>query len=259
MPAPYEAIAEASSVLAGTAGWIVGSVVAADEYRCTSYGDVDVFVPTEGVLYSTVQKLLDRDYRPLPRYDRVWERWLKWGIKSWHTNSIKLVSPNGVETNAVFKVADGVRLNRMSSVIESFDFGLLAVGLELSTLEYRDMRGYLFPDRDPAGPLPLMPGKREAWRSGFISQYNGIREAGRYAKYHRYGYDLSAVRDDLVTGYLQAAAYHTGSPKEDKQVLAAIYLKIADLMRDDAIDEIDAAYRGLDFDDPLAKILEALE
>ena len=71
----------------------------------------------------------------------------------------------------------------------------------------QDMRAYLFPGHDINGPLPLMPQRRDAWRGGFISQYQGMRELGRYAKYARYGYDMSAVQNDLIEGYMNAATY----------------------------------------------------
>jgi len=104
-----------------------------------------------------------------------------------------------------------------------------------------------------------MPAKRDNWLGGFISQYNGLREAGRYAKYHGYGYDMSAVRDDLVHGYRMAWSYHSSSFDDDKKLLGDIYGRIAVLLEDDAIDELTESYKQLDFKDPLDQILEALE
>lgn len=104
-----------------------------------------------------------------------------------------------------------------------------------------------------------MPGKRNAWRSGFISQYNGLREAGRYAKYHTYGYDLSSVSADLVQGYRMVSAYHRTSFDDDKQLLADIYDALASKIEADEIDELAESYKTLDFKDSLELILEALE
>jgi hypothetical protein len=105
----------------------------------------------------------------------------------------------------------------------------------------------------------MMPNKRDNWRRGFVSQYNGLREAGRYAKYHGYGYDLTAVRDDLVTGYEQASIYFLDHYDEDKRLLGEIYLKLADRIRQDEIDELVESYKLLDFTDSLDKIMEGLE
>jgi hypothetical protein len=121
------------------------------------------------------------------------------------------------------------------------------------------MRAFLFPGLDPDGPLPLMPNKRSNWRNGFISQYNGLREVGRYAKYHGYGYDLSAVKDDLVTGYWAGSSYMSTRFEPEKQQLGKIYETIAIKIEDDAIDELVEAYKTLDYNDSLDAIMEALE
>jgi hypothetical protein len=193
------------------------------------------------------------------RFSRVWERWLRYGMRGWHTNSMRLESLDGVETNVVYKITDSHPTTSLAQVLESFDFGLLGMGYDVETGTYRDLRPYLFPGYDINGPLPLMPNKRENWRSGFISQYNGLREAGRYAKYHGYGYDLSAVKDDLITGYHMVSAYHRTSFDKDKHLLADIYDKLAELISLDDIDELAERYKTLDFKDSLELILESLE
>lgn len=243
---------------------MAGSCVAAQVYdRPTGFSDVDIFVPTQQVLISTVQILLDNGYTLPDRYDRVWHRWLRYGLRGWHTNSMKLHSRTDVETNIVFKIVDGHATTTLAQVLESFDFGLLATGYDLESNTFRDLRPYLFPNSDPNGPLPLMPNKRDAWRNGFISQYNGLREASRYAKYHGYGYDLSEVKEDLVLGYRMVSLHFSSadyaSTDKDKQLLAEIYTTLADRIEDDDIDSLVQAYQVLDFKDPLEEILEALE
>ena len=240
--------------------FIAGSCVAAQAHGLPDgYSDLDVFVPTEQVLVSTIQTLLNNGYVMDDRFSRVWERWLRYGFKGWHTNSMKMENLNGLEVNVVYKITDGHPTTSLAQVLESFDFGLLGMGYDMETGTYRDMRPYLFPGYDIEGPLPLMPGKRAAWRSGFISQYNGLREAGRYAKYHQYGYDLSSVSADLVTGYHMVAAYHRQSFDDDKQLLAQIYETLALTIEAGDIDELAESYRNLDFKDSLELILEALE
>lgn len=255
---PDQAIAEATKLLRGTPVFIAGSCVAAEAHGFDAFSDLDIFVPTEQMLISTVQHLLCEGYTIEDRFDRVWHRWLKYGLKGWRTNSMRLYSKQNVETNVVFKIADDHATTTLSQVLESFDFGLLAVGYDLEQGMRRDLRPYLFPGMDITGPLPLMPGRRDAWRNGFISQYQGLREAARYAKYHDYGYDMSAVKDDLVTGYQMVASYHLSKEDEDKQLLGQIYTTLGDRIEHDEIDELLTSYKTLDFRDSLDEIMEAL-
>jgi hypothetical protein len=254
-----DAINEATVLLRGTPVFMAGSCVAAQTYDNDGWSDLDLFVPTQQVLISTIQTLLNHGYTIDDRFDRVWHRWLRYGLKGWHTNSMRLHSLNDVETNVVFKMVDGHPTTSLAQVLESFDFGLLGVGYDMESGQFRDMRPFLFPDHDVDGALPLMPGKRDNWMGGFISQYNGLREAGRYAKYHAYGYDMSLVSSDLVHGYRMAALYHSNSFDEDKQLLGEIYSVIADKIEVGAVDELAESYKSLDFKDSLDAIMEALE
>jgi hypothetical protein len=253
-------IADVRSLLAGEPVYLAGSLVAEETYgKTNAHSDVDLFCPTDQVLIAVGQKLLCNGYKLDDRYDRVWQRWLRYGFKKWHTNSLRLMSPTGVETNLVYKLTDGHPTTSLGQVIESFDFGLLATGYDLEHDRFMDMRGYLFPGMDPDGALPMMPNKRSNWRNGFISQYNGLREAGRYAKYHGYGYDLTLVKDDLVTGYLSAASYMTGHFDTEKQQLGRIYEAIGFKIEDDEITELAEASKLIDYKDSLDVIMEALE
>lgn len=252
-------IADVSALLKGEPVFLAGSLVAEETYGMSNaHSDVDLFCPTGNVLVAIGQKLLCNGYELDDRFARVWVRWLTYGFKTWHTNSLRLMSPQGVETNLVYKLTDGHPTTSLAQVLESFDFGLLGTGYDLSDGKFRDMRPYLFPGED-VNCLPLMPAKRLNWRNGFISQYNGLREVGRYAKYHAYGYDMSAVKDDLAVGYWAASSYHTGHFDPEKQQLGKIYEAIAIKIEDDAIDEITEAAKQIDYNDPLDKIMEALE
>lgn len=253
-------IDDVRSKLAGDPVYLAGSLVAEEAYGLTdAHSDVDLFCPTGNVLIATGQKLLGMGYTFDDRFDRVWHRWLRYGFKSWHTNSLRLMSPDDVETNLVYKLTDGHPTTSLSQVLESFDFGLLGVGYDLESDKRMDLRSYLFPGYDHLGPLPMMPSKRDNWRNGFISQYNGLREAGRYAKYHAYGYDLSLVKDDLTTGYWSAADYMTNHFDADKQMLGRIYQAIALKIDNDQIDELAEASAEIDYTDALDAIMEALE
>jgi hypothetical protein len=156
-------------------------------------------------------------------------------------------------------LVDGHPTTSLSQVLESFDFGLLGSGYDLESNRYLDLRGYLFPGLDPQGPLPMMPSKRDNWRQGFLSQYNGLREAGRYAKYHRYGSDLTLVKDDLMTGYDNAWLFFSNHFDKDKQKLGVIYGYIRDHIDADNIDELALADKEIDYNDSLDAIMEALE
>jgi len=242
--------------------FIAGSCAAAAAHGHSSFHDVDVFVPSQGALFTAIQQLLDQGYYLDEKFDRVWHRWVRYGFKNWHTNSMRLYSPENIETNIVYKLVDGHPTTSLTQVLESFDFGLLGVGYEVETQTYYDLRPYLFQGYDPqvGGPLPMMPNKRDNWRNGFISRYNGLREAARLAKYYKYGYDMSMVMDDMAHGYRMAAFYHLDQFDEDKQTLGEIYTVLADRIEADELDELDEAYRNeIGFNDPLTDILNALE
>jgi hypothetical protein len=260
MPAPDEAIAESIELLRGTPVYMAGSCAAARAYDMDcGFSDLDLFVPTQQVLISTIQTLLNNGYTVDDRYMRVWHRWLRYGLKGWHTNSMRLHSRLDVETNVVYKIVDGHPTSTLAQVLESFDFGLLGVGYDMEQETWRDLRPYLFPDVPLGDALPLMPGRRDAWRNGYISQYNGLREAARYAKYHRYGYDMSLIKDDLIAGYRMVASYHLSQPDDDKQMLGQIYHTLGDKIEDNEIEELITSYKTLDFKDSLDQIMEALE
>lgn len=254
-------IDDVRTLLAGDPVYLAGSLVAEQTYGMIagSHSDVDLFCPTSQVLIATGQKLLCKGYTLDDRFDRVWARWLRYGFKAWHTNSLRMFSPGGIETNLVYKLDDGHPTTSLAQVLESFDFGLLGSGYDLEHDRFMDLRGYLFAGYDLDGPLPLMPKKRTNWRSGFISQYNGLREAGRYAKYHGYGYDMSLVKDDLITGYEAAASYMSTAWDDDKKQLGKIYELIQLKIEADEIDELAKASALIDYKDSLDVIMEALE
>lgn len=241
---------------------MAGSLVAEQTYgKTNAHHDVDIFCPTPNVLISVGQQLLCQGFKLDDKFGRVWHRWLRYGFKTWHTNSLRLHSPSGVEFNLVYKLTDGHPTTSLAQVLESFDFGLLGTGYDLERGKFLDMRSYLFPDEftHPDAPLPMMPNKRDAWRNGYISQYNGLREFGRYAKYFTYGYDMSLVKDDLVTGYRQAALYHTNHFDPEKQKIGAIYETIAFRIDIDDIDDLLETSKKIDYKDALDQIMEALE
>ena len=253
-------IADVRSLLAGEPAFLAGSLVAAETYGLDdAYSDVDVFCPTSSSLMAIGSKLLGHGYTLDTKFERVWYRWLRYDFNKWHTNSLRLLSPLGHETNLVYKMTDGHPTTSLSQVLESFDFGLLGVGYNLELNKRMDLRPFLFEGFDIDGPLPMMPNKQGNWRAGFISRYNGLREMGRYAKYVQYGYDLTLVKDDLVTGYYAAAGYFTSCFEAEKQQLGQIYESIAMHITNDDVDEMVKAAKEIDYNDQLDVIMEALE
>lgn len=262
MPTPTDCIQATASRLHGTPAFIVGSCVAAEQYRKNTFNDLDVFVPTQEILFVVIQKLLEEGYTLDGRFVRVWHRWQRYGTKGWHTNSMRLLSPELTETNIVFKMEGRHPLNSLSQVLESFDFGLLAMGYETEYGVFRDLRSYLFPDMNPNGPLPLTPKRRNDWLQGFISQYAGTRQATRVARYALNGYPMQLVIEDVSIGYRNAALYYSSSPKEGADMLNQIYLTLASLLEDEEFEKIQDASKELTASigsiDALDEIMEAL-
>jgi hypothetical protein len=253
-------IADVRSLLAGEPVFLAGSLVAEQTYgKVDAHSDVDLFVPTAQVMMTVGQRLLCEGYKLDDRFERVWVRWKRYGFKSWHTNSLRLMSPSGMETNLVYKLTGGHPASSLAQVLESFDFGLLATGYDLESDTYRDMRPFLFPGLDPDGPLPLMPNKRSDWRNGFISRYNGLREVGRYAKYHQRGYDMSLVKDDLCSGYFEASAYLSTHFDPEQQQLGLIYEAIGMHIDGDNNTPLVLASKDFNYNDSLDEIMATLE
>lgn len=259
-------IDDVRSRLKGEPVFLAGSLVAEDVHGLTNaHSDVDLFCPTPGALMTVGQKLLCQGYTLDDRFSRVWQRWVRYGFKQWHTNSLRMEDPFGNEVNLVYKLADGHPTTSLSQVLESFDFGLLGAGWELESDTFRDLRPYLFPQHTlPDGSissgqaLPMMPNKRSNWRNGFISQYNGLREMGRYAKYASYGYNMLYIKDDLSTGYWQASSYLVNHFDDEKQQLGRIYQTIAQHIDADNFDHMLKSSKEIDYKDALDEIMEAL-
>lgn len=253
-------ISQVSSVVAGLPVFIAGSLVAEETYGLTNaHDDVDIFCASPEALAVTVERFLQEDYMLNDRNERVYQRWLLDGMGSWHTNSLKLTEPlDDIKVNLVFKTIKSKPVSTLTAVLESFDFGLLATGYDMLDGKKRDLRSYLFPGVDVNGPLPLMPNKRDIWLNGFISQYNGLRQMGRYAKYVHYGYDMSAVKDDLLVGYDKIARHWEMSDLQDKVILGTIYRKAHEQIANDCIDELLTAAKVIpkldSFDDILASM-----
>ena len=237
---------ELLSALGGAHACIAGSAVAAQQYSLpSSYDDIDVFAYGNSSLISIASTLLERGFDfASPNEAMKYDRWLAWDLNiGWRTNSVKLVGQmdpalDPYEVNVVYKTFEKQPVKRLSLVLESFDFGHLATGYELRTGQWRDMRPYFFPGVHDYKALPLLPDRADRWVNGLITQYTGIRQAGRAVKYIGYGYDLSSVIPTLVNGYRIAAAHHADHFDPEKVTLGLIYERLAEHLEDGEYDKI---------------------
>lgn len=206
------------------------------------YSDVDLFVGSENEWVRSIQFLIDRGYTFGPRMEMMWTRVLHFGTHGWHTNSMKLHNPEGVEVNLIYKTVARKPVASLSQVIETFDFGLLALGWETETGIYRDMRPYMFGDVDLNGPLPVLPWRKEQIEQGHFREHQGLRMFGRAARYFLdYGYDDTLVRPVLVEGYQNAASYYKDRIEPEKIRLGEIYQAVSFLMEDGDWTQVKAA------------------
>lgn len=271
-PTPTETGVDARSAadqvigaLYGHRGYLTGSVAAAADRQqhypaaAFDYHDVDVFFGSELSWVAAIQDLLSLGYEFGERQEMLWKRVLHYGTHGWHTNSMRLLAPNGVEVNLVAKKVGGNATTSLSSVLESFDFGLLALGYETETGTFRDARGYQFPGLDPHGPLPLLPWRRESLRQGHFREHQGMRTFGRAARYfHKYHYDGSMVLPDLVEGYTNAAVYFLDRIEPEKIQLGEIYRSVASLLDQQDWDQLIEASEALPSSNSLDTIYEIL-
>ncbi len=248
-------------------GFIAGSSVAALFYgRLYAYTDIDIFVPNQGSYYVLVTHLLNNGYEfESDRFARTWARHLEYGFKAWHTNSMKLLDKTtGTEVNVIYKRVDGHETTRLSQVIESFDFGLLGVGIELQSGVSKDMRPYLFPHIADASDintaLPMMDYRATTVGKGYMSQHIMMRTPGRYARYaHTYGYDLSLVKPTLIAGYEGFAEYKLNRTKPEDLALGQIAQTLGQHIEHDMFAELLEFEKKLVIADGLDEIMEALE
>lgn len=269
MTPPIEADKAVEHVLTplhGMPAFLTGSAVAAEVYdKPFMYNDVDVFTPNSGMYFVTIQHLLNNGFELAnQREERTWGRHKRYGFIGWHTNSLHLVhSGLRFDMNVIYKNVDGHPTTRLSQVLESFDFGLLATGYDCETGVWHDMREYFFgPFRHygPFDPLPMLPYREEQVSQGFMSQHIMMRTPGRYARYaHTYGYDLSLIKPVLVEGYNNYADYKSQRTKPEDLTLGSIARALAQHIEDDDFEEITEFAESLPKADSLDVILEGLE
>lgn len=249
---------------------LVGSLVLADWYYrehgslpvtdVPVFNDVDLFVPSQGELFALTQDLLSQGFYMDDRNDRVWYRWRNYGLGKWQTNSIKLFSMENIEYNIVYKLVNGHPLQTPVQVVESFDFGGLAMAWSVQHQSFHDFRPALFPLEPDLNNCPMFDTKRMNWRQGFMSWHEGMNQPHRFVRYFdRKLIGLENVRDDLVTGFEASALYHLDKDAEDMQMKGQFYQRMAFLLKNRLHDEIRDFYaQNWKSSDPLDQIMEAL-
>lgn len=250
--------------------YLTGSAAsAADKERAgivgfeKSWHDVDLFVGSDLQWVRSIQYLIDHGYEfGDERMEMIWRRVLNFGTKGWQTHSMRLTSPEGIEVNVIYKTVNRAPTDSLSKVLESFDFGLLALGWETEDGTFRDMREYMFGSGiDLHAPLPLLPWRREQIQQGHFREHQGLRMFGRAARYFGdYGYDGSLVVPVMSEGYFNAAQYYQNRSKPEDLVLGNIYAHVA-LLLDDGdwaqLAESSAALPGMDtLDELYQKLIE---
>ena len=269
---PSEVIELVKQPLMGLPACIVGSAVAAEAHGkpLGLAADVDVFCASSTALIRAATLLEERIGATItPRHVRPFERWLNSEMGTWKNHSLKMVHTEtttfgievSTEMNLVYKTVNKHPLDSLARVLESFDFGLLATGYDLRDGQYRDMRPFFFPGLNPGAALPMIPIRREAWVRGLFSKYHLTRQCGRYAKYHSYGYDLSQVKQDMVTGYLNYALYQRDRggldfDGDNREKLAELAEETAIRIEMDSIDELLAADAVLPVTDALDAVMQ---
>jgi hypothetical protein len=258
---PAQAVVEHTvTEFAGFNATAAGSYVSAMEYdKPDAWGDVDIFAHNQFELVHMVADALTRDWEFATDKDsKIWNRWMRFGMSNYRTNTIHL-SNGQWDMNLTYKTYEGHPVGSLPQVIETFDWGLLAMGYDLRARRFLDFRSTYFMDYD-WNQLPMMDERMARWSAGLIVPYTGIRQAGRYHKYaHTYGYDLTLVKPVLSQGYEIAGVYHSENQWDtDKQTLGQIFLRLGEAVASDDWDTLAEADNSLpvhrDLDDFLNRI-----
>lgn len=214
---------------------LAGSAVSAMHYdKPDAWGDIDLFAHNQFELVRMIEFALNNGWDLATEKDaKTWNRWMRFGISNYRTNTLHL-SNGHWDVNMTYKTYEGRPVASLSQVLETFDWGLLAMGYDLKSGRFFDFRPTYFPDHD-WDRLPMMDERMARWSQGLIVPYTGIRQAGRYHKYHHvYGYDLGAVKDVLVQGYRIAGEYHLNNAFDrEKQTLGEIFVRLGEAVQAD--------------------------
>jgi len=264
MPAA-EAIDSLKKPLKGRRGAILGGATAAEREAAVdpdfdyAYSDVDIFHPSMESLSINLSTLLNAGAVPLDNKDeRTLRKWERRGTNGWKTNSIRVVTHQGVEVNLVYKTIDKHPLRTPLEQVASFDFSMLGVSYDLRTWERRDLGTYFWPEGQDH-KYCLFEDREEQWLNAEVGIFTGLRQADRYARYVARGYDLEAAVTPLVQGYRVTGLHYMGQDNEELQLTGDTYLSLAQLIEDHDIDGLLHAYKGLNHHSKVQSLSTALK
>ena len=247
------AVASGHRHLGGTYATMTGGAIAAllaDERHpgkyTYAYSDVDFFHPSSDALSANIQLMLDQGAVPLNEDEsRKLRRWKRYGMGDWDTNSIKLETNDGHEFNLVFKLLDHKPLRTAIEQVGSFDFSHLGGSYNMETGAFHDLTNYYWPGMSK-DEIHMFPDREEQWLIGSIGKHQGLRQAGRYAKWQSRGFNLQQFcQKPLVEGYRIVGAHYLGKEDDELQTYGEVYMDLAQLIEVDDIDAILHAYEHL--------------
>lgn len=242
---------------------LVGSAVSASLYNINTFNDIDVFFDSVEALHYGVATAEAGGYE----LDNYSKRKLgfshRWGGKRFHVETYRLTKGD-VELNLSHKLLGGVPVRGTAQVLMSFDFGFLLAGYDCQadTFEdaFLDLRPAYFPkEHAVGGPYPMVLDKGREFVRGNFGTNNALRSAERIAKYALRGYDVSAIKPQMMAGYRAAAEDLLQIGSDEKELLAEIYMTILDHIKFAEWDEIIEACSQLGFNEPVARLQEVFD
>ena len=209
--------------------------------------DLDFFHTGKAALNQSIAMLEQRGAVPLDRKEeRKLRRWQVRDMDSFHTQSLRLLTIDGVEINLVYKEENGRPLRRPVEIVDSFDFSNVSNAMSMRTGQWYDLAEVYWPGKDP-DHVVLFPHRLEQWLLGNVTQHTGVRQGQRYASNIVKHWDMIRCKAPLVQGYgLVAQGYRDDHPDSDEHMkFAAVYDVIRILIEADDIDGLLALYEDV--------------
>lgn len=228
-----KAVTKTQALFDGRPGILAGSSIAAvaNGLEDIDVHDVDIFCPSQMALAANIEYALSLGFRLEEKDARMWARWMHQGAGSFHVHSMNMQHDDGLRVNFVYKTlpsdAGHRPVTNASGVVESFDFGFLAVAYDLADATWHDFRKALFPNVKEGQPYGLTPYRRRDYMEGFFSPWLILRVAGRYLKYLERGFDMRTISQQLIEGYRKASLLYLQDPSEESKLRARVCVSIA--------------------------------
>lgn len=258
-----EAIALVRPLLDGEPVVLAGSAVTAQVYDKRGdemYNDVDGFVRSQVQLGQLTERALENGAVLPPKELVKWRRWLRYGA-DWKTNTIRVITKEGVELNLTYKKEGMQPIRFPHEVCGSFDIGHSAVAIYGLNWDYlHDFREGLFPWAPDLENLGLIMTRQEGFADGFIGKHLGPRQGPRIGVHGTRGYTMTVLREEMIQGYTVAAENYLMSFDQDSDewLLAQIYLQYVELAEQSDWQRLAEAKKWV-YEDDLATLLRKLD